>query len=253
VTPLDDSIPVRDRLLLAGARLMDAAGGPDVSTRAVCELAGVQPPTLYHHFGSREGLLSAVVSHGLRRFLAEQLADADPGGLDAIEQIRQGWDFHVQFGLAHPAFYAHIYGHVQRGRQCGVVSDVEKMLLQALQPAAREGRLAVTPESAAAQILAASSGVVLALITDPSPQPDTSLSERVRDAVLASVTAPGGMSPAGGTGPNGPAEQSRPAPGAAAVALAAALEGDSPALSAAENALLRDWLTRIANHRPALG
>ena len=225
---------------------MDTAGS-DVSTRAVCELAGVQAPTLYHHFGSKEGLLDAVVSHGFRSFLSERLDGADPDLRDPIEQIRQGWDTHVQFGLAHPAFYAHIYGRVERGKQCGVVSDVEAMLLRALEPAARQGRLAVTPAAAAAQILAASSGVVLALITDPSDAPDLALSERVRDAMLLSITVP--AAGAGrGVGRGAAILHDRPSPAAASVALAAALGKDTPALTAIENAMLREWLARIAGH-----
>jgi AcrR family transcriptional regulator len=246
VKKLSKSIPVPDRLLLAGAQLMDAAGGPEVSTRAVCDLAGVQAPTLYHHFGSKEGLLDAVVSHGLRRFLDAHRDDDDRKNVDPIEQIRQGWDIHVQFGLAHPAFYAHIYGHVERGKQCGVVADVELMLLQALEPAARQGRLSVTPAAAAAQILAASSGVVLALITDPSAEPDMGLSHRVRDAMLTSLTVSttGDVRPGRGRRVPLPSE---PTPASAAVTLSAALDGGSPALTATENALLRDWLARIAN------
>ena len=78
-------------------------GGGEVSTRAICERAGVQAPTLYHHFGSKRGLEDAVITHGFKRFLA------DAGG-DAIEDIRAGWDLHVRFGLENPGFYALIYG-----------------------------------------------------------------------------------------------------------------------------------------------
>ena len=52
-----DAAIARDRLLLAAAELLDAADGSEVSTRAICDRAGVQAPTLYHHFGSKQGLL----------------------------------------------------------------------------------------------------------------------------------------------------------------------------------------------------
>ena len=64
----------RDRLLTAAAELLDAAQGAEVSTRAITERAGVQAPTLYHHFGSKRGLEDAVVTHGFKRFLAEREA-----------------------------------------------------------------------------------------------------------------------------------------------------------------------------------
>ncbi|MFC4858617.1 TetR/AcrR family transcriptional regulator [Actinophytocola glycyrrhizae] len=51
--------PTRDRLLTAATELLTAS--PEVSTRAICERAGVQAPTLYHYFGNKQGLLAAVV------------------------------------------------------------------------------------------------------------------------------------------------------------------------------------------------
>src|ERR1700757_661563 len=176
----------RDRLLLAGAHLLDRAAGEDISTRAICELAGVQAPTLYHHFDGKQGLLDAVVSHGFRQFLKVR-GSLGAGPDDALGVIREGWDRHVLFGLEHPTFYAHVYGHVRPGVPCGVISEVEAMLLDALEPAAGRGQLAVRPEAAAKEILAASTGVILTLIQQPPEERDLALSHRVRDAILASV------------------------------------------------------------------
>ncbi|MEU1597957.1 TetR/AcrR family transcriptional regulator [Streptomyces sp. NPDC005708] len=228
--------PVRDRLLLAGAQLLEASGGGDVSTRAICELAGVQAPTLYHHFGSKQGLLDAVVSHGFRSFLTTQ--DDSRASSDPIQQIREGWDRHVQFGLEHPTFYAYIYARVGQGARCGVVTDVEAMLLKALEPAAQQGVLAIEPSDAAAEILAASSGVIMSLITDPEGGPDLRMSAHMRDAVLSAITA-------------GNDAQSEPASAAttvasAAISLASVLDHAPDALSPPEMALLRDWLRRLA-------
>ena len=81
-----------------------------MSTRAICERAGVQAPTLYHHFGSKEGLFNAVLSHGFKAFLAERRAA--PSG-DPIADIREGWDTHVRFGLEDPR------GHTTRSFTAG--------------------------------------------------------------------------------------------------------------------------------------
>src|ERR1043166_9284910 len=62
----------RDRLLLAAAQLMDEAGGTSVSTRAICQRAGVEAPTLYHHFGSKQGLVDSVNQHGFNQYLQPQ-------------------------------------------------------------------------------------------------------------------------------------------------------------------------------------
>jgi AcrR family transcriptional regulator len=211
----------RDRLLLAAAELLEAAQGAEVTTRAITERAGVQAPTLYHHFGSKRGLKDAVATHGFKRFLAER-EDAGTSS-DPIDDIREGWDLHVRYGLENPYFYGLVYGRAIPGKPCGVVAEVEAMILRALEPAARAGRLRVPPERAAREILAASTGVVLTSITQPGD--DLSLSDEVRDAVLARiVTAPG--------------------PVAEAAAALDAVLGQSK-LSEAETALLREWLARL--------
>jgi AcrR family transcriptional regulator len=222
----------RDRLLLAGAALLDESKGKPVSTRAICERAGVQAPTLYHHFGNRDGLFDAVLSHGFKGFLAERRAAPSR---DPIADIREGWDTHVQFGLEHPEFYALIYGRVRPGVPCAVVADVEAMILDALQPAARQGRLRVTPREAAAHVVAASSGVTLALIQQPPEQRDPALSDRVRDGVLAAITTEGG-----------PRDEGSAA--SAAIALAANLGDPAVAqvLSPGEAGLLRELLERLS-------
>src|ERR1700687_3577270 len=96
--PARESTPsAKDRLLLAAADLLDAAGGGEVSTRAICERAGVQAPTLYHHFGNKQALLDAVITHGFNRFLADR-ANQEPGGADdALDELRAGWDLYVRY------------------------------------------------------------------------------------------------------------------------------------------------------------
>jgi len=61
------------------------------------------------------------------------------------------------------------------------------MRLDALEAAAQQGRLRVSPAEAAAYILAASSGVTLSLIQQPLSERDVSLSDRVRDSVLGAM------------------------------------------------------------------
>jgi AcrR family transcriptional regulator len=250
---IDDTqtVSTRDRLLLAGAELLDAAQGGEVSTRAICEAAGVQAPTLYHHFGSKQNLLDAVITHGFKAFLAEHLAaspddDDNNDGGDPLDAIRRGWDLHVRYGIENPNFYVRIYGNAVPGRPCGVVAEVEAMILAALQPAARRRRLRVAPERAARQILAASTGVVLTLISQPADGVDLSLSDDVRDAVLASISTPGGRHGRGRAAAPPPSS----GPASAAIALRAALENDPGPLSPTEAALLDDWLVRLSAASP---
>ena len=52
----------RERLLREGMRLFLREGFASVATRQICLAAGVTQPSLYHHFGSKEGLYFAVIA-----------------------------------------------------------------------------------------------------------------------------------------------------------------------------------------------
>src|ERR1700745_4037418 len=125
-------LDARDRLMLAATQLLDEAAGGPVSTRQITERAGVRAPTLYHHFGSKQTLVDAVVSHGFKEFLRQRRGAETR---DALDDIRAGWDNHVAFGLEFPSAYAHIYGNVKPGVRCGVTDDLRAHLLKALQAA----------------------------------------------------------------------------------------------------------------------
>jgi AcrR family transcriptional regulator len=215
-------VAARERLLLAAAKLLDG-GDRNFSTRAVCDLADVKAPTLYHHFGNRQGLVDAVLSQGFARYVGAPTPSEDP-----VQDIRDGWDKHVQFGLDHPSFYALLFGDVHPGRP---FTPAVEILVGLLTAAARQGKLRVPPEEAAAQILAANVGTTLSLIA----QPDPDLSTRVREAALAAVLVVPTSSRTG------------PARATAAIALTAALVEDPNGLTPGELALLRELLTRLSD------
>lgn len=120
------------------------------------------------------------------------------GDAGQVSAIARAWDTHVRFGVEHPAFYAHIYARVEPGYRCGVVSVVERMLLESLERS--RSRLSIAPEQAAQMILAASTGVILTLISEMDSEPNWELSERVRDAVLDAITVAGGAQEGGDQG-----------------------------------------------------
>jgi AcrR family transcriptional regulator len=214
---------------------MHESGAPAVSTRAVCERAGVEAPTLYHYFGSKQGLIDAVIQHGFNQYVDPE--SAHDRALDPIDAIRHGWDRHVRFGLENPRFYALLYGNVERGRPCAITSPALARLTDLLTNAARAGQLRVTPAEAAAQLLAANVGVTLSLIAQPEDATDLSLSDRVREAALAGVFASSQV--ARGSSPN-------EVRASAALALTATLDaGDL--LSAGERALLGELLHRLSD------
>jgi len=229
----------RDRLLLAATQLLDESGGRGASTRAICERAGVTAPTLYHHFGSKQGLVDEVLNHGFTRYVA---AEGPGGGTDPIDAVRAGWDAHVRFGLAQPTFYVLLYGRIEPGIPCAITGSAITTLTGLLRSAAAEGRLRVPPGEAAAQILAANVGATLSLIAEPEGTRDRTLSERLREAVITAVTVP--AAPAATAGPATPAAV--PTRAAAAITLRSALARDPSGLSPGEATLLGEILDRLA-------
>ncbi|BCB74711.1 hypothetical protein GCM10022251_77150 [Phytohabitans flavus] len=160
---------------------------------------------------------------------------------DPIADLRAGWDRHVEFRLAHPSFYALLYGDVQPGKPCAVTAPAMEMLTRLLKRAAGHRLLSVPPADAAAQIYAANVGVTLSLITQPEGERDVGLAERVREAAISAVLA----APRGGRGTAARPTSRR----AAAITLAAALDRDPDGLTPGELAILRELLTRLGGSR----
>jgi AcrR family transcriptional regulator len=63
------------RLLEAATELIADGGYAGATVNEICRRAGVQPPTLYYHYGNKEGVVAAV---------AETMADA---WLDELEAV----------------------------------------------------------------------------------------------------------------------------------------------------------------------
>lgn len=51
----------RERLLTVAERLLLESGYDEVSVRAVCTAANVNPAAVHYHFGSKVGLVSALL------------------------------------------------------------------------------------------------------------------------------------------------------------------------------------------------
>src|SRR5580704_9268984 len=97
----------RSRIVRAAAELLATGGRNAVTTRAVSAAAGVQPPTIYRHFGDMQGLLSVVAREILTAHVREQAIRALTN--DPVEDLRRGWDLHIAFGLANPDAFAMLY------------------------------------------------------------------------------------------------------------------------------------------------
>ncbi|MER7417002.1 TetR/AcrR family transcriptional regulator [Micromonospora peucetia] len=224
----------RDRIVRAAAALLAEGGREAVSTRAVSRAAGVQAPTIYRQFGDMRGLLDAAASYGFAAYLHAQAAGNLAG--DPVDDLRRGWDLHVGFGVSNPAFHALVYGDPRPGETPTAARVAADILRQLVQRVAEAGRLRTGVDEATEMLHATGCGITLTLIRTPPAQRDPALSARTREAVLAALVTDSAAARA-------TSRADRPV--RHAVALRAALDTLTTDLTAAERALLAEWLDRI--------
>ncbi|MFB6617983.1 TetR/AcrR family transcriptional regulator [Streptomyces sp. NPDC085524] len=219
----------RQLVIEAAVGLLTRGGREAVTTRAVAEAAGLQPPAIYRLFGDKDGLLDAVAEHGFAAFLATKRVDPDP--LDPIEDLRAGWDVAVEFGLANPALYTLMYSEPTRSASVSFKAGME-ILMGRIRRLAIGGWLRVDEELAAQVVHATARGAVLTWLSLPEHRRNPALLTTLREAMVVTVT-------------NRQPVVQDPGPGGAARALRAALP-EQTTLSRAEQHLLREWLDRLA-------
>lgn len=230
----------RTVIVEAAATLLRDSGAAALTTRAVAQAAGVQAPTIYRLFGDKDGLIDAVAEHAMATYVAEKAAvmaeaadEADP-----VADLRTGWRMHVDFGLANPELSALLNAPGRRAHSPAIEAGI-RVLRERVHRLAVAGLLRVTEERAVAMIHAAGSGVVQALLQAPAEERDLGLADEMLEAVLGRVLDARAVA----------APTDEPVT-AATVTVTAALP-TLPGLTLAERALLREWLERSLQARPA--
>jgi AcrR family transcriptional regulator len=178
----------RRALIDAAAEVIARRGVEAASTREIYALAGVKAPTLYHHFGDKQGLLDAVVADAFERYLTQKRAL--PAARNPAAVIRQGWDTHVAFAQANPSLYRLMWPQAPAGLP-PAAAESARMLQDGFARLARRGQLrpGVSPSHAARVLSAALSGVTAAITRDPEDPGNERLSATVRDAVIDALVA----------------------------------------------------------------
>ncbi len=139
----DDEIAetVRERIILAAARLIATEGPEAATTRAVATAADVQAPAIYRIFGDKRGLMDAVAQDGFARYVAEK-SRREPHP-DPVEDLRQGWDVHVALGLAHPGLYTIMSSDPGPRAPSPAAIAGDRLLRRKINAIARAGRLKI--------------------------------------------------------------------------------------------------------------
>jgi AcrR family transcriptional regulator len=232
---------VKHRILEAASELLARSADADISTRAVGEAAGVTPPTLYHHFGDKEGLLAAVVDFGWAAFLESKRTTAAVVHEHVADDIRAGWDNHLEFARENPNFYRLMWSPAVSANSAAF-REAFQMLYDRLEFGASRGQLRVSVDTGARMVMSAATGAALSLISQPELF-DPTFTTQLREAVIAGVTVTTERS----TGKRRTRATSAPTIATAASTLKSKLATEDTPFTAPEQALMKQWLTALAD------
>lgn len=100
---------LRNALLDAAVRLVDADGVEKLSLRAVAREAGVSQAAPYHHFKDKEALVAEVCRLGFERLGDVMRTEVDGEG-PALERLERIGRAYVGFAVEHRAYFALMWG-----------------------------------------------------------------------------------------------------------------------------------------------
>jgi AcrR family transcriptional regulator len=158
---------VKDTLLSVAYGVLEREGAAALTTRRVCEEAGVTMPTLYHHFGNRDGLLSAVHAVALEKFMAKKRALAQTA--DPVADLRSGCEQVLEFAIAHPGVTVAVMARAVE--QPPMLSQAYALMRYRVECCAKHGALRVPIEQAAEHVWAVTQGLVLSIVASPAGTP----------------------------------------------------------------------------------
>lgn len=118
MTPTPTSPTSRERILAAALPVFLEHGVAGASIEDVCGRAAASVGSLYHHFGSKEGLAAAVFESALSRYQSSVLATLEEHPSDAERGVRAMVSTHLRWCLEeHPdeARFLLFHGDAARG------------------------------------------------------------------------------------------------------------------------------------------
>jgi len=199
MSPRGKAIPqLRERLILAGERVLVAGGPAAVTARAVAREAGVATGLLYHHFGNFDDFLAALVLDRFRaqaermagfpqragsRTVEENLTDAAAGLLDspalAVADLVR-----ARAGLS-----VKVMGELDAGG--AGMPEVQRAIAAYLDEERRLGRIAVGADTETGALLLVGAVHHLLLLHGSGLPRSAGAARRIAAAVLTGLTESG--------------------------------------------------------------
>ena len=177
--------------------LFSEKGYDATSVREICEAAGVTKPTLYHFFGSKEGVYRAIVEGTLERFQADILEAIGEAGPLRPRLVRMARGF-VESTAREPDLARFIMALIHNPPRSAPATDfvgfyqsILDGLARAIECAAAEGEIAPGPTDVRLLVfMGALSEAMHGFLLVGRPELTPQLAETLVDTVLMGWSAP---------------------------------------------------------------
>lgn len=151
-------------------------------------MVGVGAPTLYHHFGSADGLLSAAITEAFGQFLASKQAEIYSP--DPLAGLRQGWDNYVRFAAERPRLYAAMAVRVLQGANIPAADAARALLVERIEAVAVSHRLTMEVRAAADLVWASAHSASMLYFIAVERPPHPSIIRTLREAAIRAIHLP---------------------------------------------------------------
>jgi AcrR family transcriptional regulator len=180
-----------DRILKSALELFSERGYEATSVREICEAAGITKPTLYHFYGSKEGVYRALVEGALKRFHGD-MSRALAGAGTVREQLARMARAYLDAALRDPQLARFLMSLIHSSKQSapatdfvgfyqGVVADVGRVVDDAV----ARGELAPGPtELRLLVLMGALAEAMIGYLLCGQPQLSHELADGLVDVVL---------------------------------------------------------------------
>jgi AcrR family transcriptional regulator len=181
---------VRRTILDATEALLLADGEERFSIRRLVERCGYTAPTIYHHFGDKDGLIHTLLDERFER-LAQQMKRVPRRG-DPVEYLRAMARAFVRFSLKNPTHHRLLFApRAQQPTPPRSALEVQEIIEQAWTELWEEGRLRSGDLAAAGQALfCLIYGLASRRIARPEQDWSKTGIEDAIDALLRGLVAP---------------------------------------------------------------
>jgi AcrR family transcriptional regulator len=141
--PGSRSAPSRTAILAATEAVLLAEGVEGLTIRKVSDRCGYTAPTIYHHFGDKEGLVDALLES--RFAVVLELMQGIPRGSDPAAHLEDSARAFVRFALDNPDHYRLLSVPRRESHPVPSAEAARELVKRSLEELAREGTLA-TPD-----------------------------------------------------------------------------------------------------------